>query len=572
MQPTLGLIDEAAPVVAMGAAPEVALDFGPEISPGLPAFRSVVLSVLFHGVVIAALMIVRFPVAVPPQPAEQALSPTEIRIGQHVYYVAKISGSPPDAPRQQAKRTQASQRRAAAAPAIRNPKLVEPPAPAPPAPRSLPRAFIPPEVRPRPTARQTLIQPLSPPDLQPPVTPLPSFRILSPQIPKLAKPFLAPGQPKPRPVQLPVLNPPVPMELVHADPQPTNLRPRLALPRTPPPLDAPPVLNAPDLPPPIPVGDPANILSLNDRNIPMTDRLVVPPGNIAQPSGEGAGAGAAAGSSAVDQTNPRASGASSAGSNSGSSNNISASNALESSSAAGAGSQAGSPAGSTQGTAPSGARSGAASGAASSGSGTTTIASSASGSGVPGVPGANAAGGVTVLGGAGPRAPRAAPGPVVITRSPTGNFDAMVVQTTAISQYPESRGLLSGRPIYSVYIPVGTASDWTLYFCIPGEKSAPSPDAAVIQLGPPAAPVKAPYPTRLVRPDIALPSWEKYVLVHGYVNEQGRFEGLRVIRSVQPGIDQALLASLTGWEFRAATKDGAAVMVEFLLSIPAKGL
>ena len=35
---------------------------------------------------------------------------------------------------------------------------------------------------------------------------------------------------------------------------------------------------------------------------------------------------------------------------------------------------------------------------------------------------------------------------------------------------------------------------------------------------------------------------------------------------------QALLASLTGWEFRAATKDGAAVMVEFLLSIPAKGL
>jgi hypothetical protein len=91
-------------------------------------------------------------------------------------------------------------------------------------------------------------------------------------------------------------------------------------------------------------------------------------------------------------------------------------------------------------------------------------------------------------------------------------------------------------------------------------------------VGPPAAPVKAPYPTKLVRPEIALPSWEKYVLVHGYVNEQGRFEGLRVVRSTLPGIDQALLASLTEWEFRAATRDGAAVMVEFLLSIPAKGL
>ena len=147
----------------------------------------------------------------------------------------------------------------------------------------------------------------------------------------------------------------------------------------------------------------------------------------------------------------------------------------------------------------------------------------------------------------------------------------MVVQTTPLNQYPESRGLLSGRPIYSVYISVGAQTDWTLYFCIPGEKSATS-EGSVIQLGPPAVPVKAPYPTKLIRPEIALPSWEKYVLVHGYVNEQGRFEGLRVVRSTLPGIDQVLLASLTGWEFRAATRDGAAVMVEFLLSIPAKGL
>jgi len=147
----------------------------------------------------------------------------------------------------------------------------------------------------------------------------------------------------------------------------------------------------------------------------------------------------------------------------------------------------------------------------------------------------------------------------------------MVVQTTPINQYPEGRGLLTGRPIYSVYFSVGTAADWTFYFCIPGEKPATS-NSSIIQLGPPATPVKAPYPTRLVRPDIALPSWEKYVLVHGYVNEQGRFEGLRVVRSIQPGTDQALLASLSGWEFRAATKDGVGVMIEFLLSIPAKGL
>src|SRR5579863_9806547 len=421
MQAKLGLIVEPAASEqapnALEAAPEIALHLGPEIYPGLPAFRSVVLSVLFHGLVIAALMAIRFPVALPPQPAQEALSPTEIRIGQHVYYVARIP--PPDQP--PTKRTQAPPRKASAAPAlaIRKPKLVAPaPAaqmtPAAPAPRSLPRAFIPPEVRQNPTARQTLIQPLSPPDLVPPATPLPTFRILSTQIPKLAKPFLAPGRPKPPP-QVPVLNAPAPMEMVHADPQPTNLRARLPLPRTPPPLDAPPAFDAPDLPPPIPVGDPVNILSLNDRNIPMPDRLVVPPGNIAQVPGEGAGAGSGAGSPAIGETNPSANPPSSANSNSAASNNSNASNVLGSSSPAG--SRTGSPQGVASGSA-SGAASGAAASSrpgASSGSGATTIASSASGSGVPGAPGVNTAGGVTIVGGAGARTPRAAAGPVVIT-------------------------------------------------------------------------------------------------------------------------------------------------------------
>jgi len=71
---------------------------------------------------------------------------------------------------------------------------------------------------------------------------------------------------------------------------------------------------------------------------------------------------------------------------------------------------------------------------------------------------------------------------------------------------------------------------------------------------------------------ITLPSYEKYVLVHGMVNRDGKFEGLRLVRSIRPEMDQAMLAALAGWEFRAATRDGVAIAVEFLLSIPAKGL
>ncbi len=164
------------------------------------------------------------------------------------------------------------------------------------------------------------------------------------------------------------------------------------------------------------------------------------------------------------------------------------------------------------------------------------------------------------------------PGSSTIIRPPTGNFDAVVVQTSPVDQYPESRGLLSGRPFYSVYIPMGTARDWTLFFCVPGEKPATSGNGPVVVLTPLGAPVKAPYPTKLIKPAITLPTYEKYVLVHGMVNKDGHFESLRLVRPIRPETDQALLTALAGWEFRAATRDGVAIAVEFLLSIPAKGL
>src|SRR5216684_3769342 len=130
MLPKLGLIEPPAPDVHADVAPHVAPDLapdlapgaaaelylGPEIYPGLPAFRSVVLSVLFHGLVIAALTTIRFPVAMPPPQPAEALSPTEIRIGQHVYYVARIT--PPETPKPETKQTKDPPRKTTAAPAL----------------------------------------------------------------------------------------------------------------------------------------------------------------------------------------------------------------------------------------------------------------------------------------------------------------------------------------------------------------------------------------------------------------------------------------------------------------------
>ena len=146
------------------------------------------------------------------------------------------------------------------------------------------------------------------------------------------------------------------------------------------------------------------------------------------------------------------------------------------------------------------------------------------------------------------------------------------MQSSPLDQFPESRGLMNDRPIYSVYVSLGTAMDWTLFFCVPDAKLvSQGASASVVEIGAPA-PVKAPFPTRLVRPSISLPSWQRYILVHGYVTADGLFGGLSIVKPLQPDTDQALLASLAGWEFRAATKDDEPVTVEVLLSIPAKGL
>jgi hypothetical protein len=77
----------------------------------------------------------------------------------------------------------------------------------------------------------------------------------------------------------------------------------------------------------------------------------------------------------------------------------------------------------------------------------------------------------------------------------------------------------------------------------------------------------------MLRPDIETPPpYFKYILVHGFVNTAGRMENLSVVRPIKPSTDQAVVASLATWEFRAATRDGVKIPVEFLLSIPVSGL
>jgi len=330
---------------------------------------------------------------------------------------------------------------------------------------------------------------------------------------------------------------------------------------------------------PAPVGDPLSVLSLNDRPIPFNDKVVVPPGDVVQPPLESTGPASAAGNAPAANAgngNARATGASggSANGNGTANSNGRSSVGFGSGAALVGGAADGSVVAVVGGSGVNGGNGpGGNNGTAASGAGTNgTNGAGLGGNGVDGAgAGTGTGAGLGAGAGTGTGGGKNTPGSSTINRPPTGNFDAVVVQSSPVDQYPESRGLLSGRPIYSVYIPMGTARDWTLFFCVPGEKPG-SGNGPVVVLAPLGAPVKAPYPTKLIKPMITLPSYEKYVLVHGMVNKDGRFESLRMVRPIKPETDQALLTALAGWEFRAATRDGVAIAVEFLLSIPAKGL
>jgi len=128
-------------------------------------------------------------------------------------------------------------------------------------------------------------------------------------------------------------------------------------------------------------------------------------------------------------------------------------------------------------------------------------------------------------------------------------------------KYPEASALWSGRLVYTVYLHLGLAKSWILQYSLPH-----SEDAAA---GGSATRIEAPWPFDIMRPDFPAGAIDADVLiVHGFVNKDGRFEDLKVIFPPQLGQAQFLLDALKQWEFRPAKQDGQAARVEVVLIVP----
>jgi hypothetical protein len=147
-----------------------------------------------------------------------------------------------------------------------------------------------------------------------------------------------------------------------------------------------------------------------------------------------------------------------------------------------------------------------------------------------------------------------------------GNFDFVIMQSGARDDLSELGGLLSGSPVYTVYLHVGAAREWLLEYCLlaPG-KQRTSPYQVDVNDTPAISP---PYPLATAVPNSILQQEHaRSVVMHGFLTAAGN---LRDVKSADAGnlLARQLLPLLGEWRFRPALKDREAIEVEILLVIP----
>ncbi len=145
-----------------------------------------------------------------------------------------------------------------------------------------------------------------------------------------------------------------------------------------------------------------------------------------------------------------------------------------------------------------------------------------------------------------------------------GQFGVVVVGSSLEEKYPETAELWTGRMAYTVYLHVGLAKSWILQYSLP--RSVEAAAAGNVSH------IDAPWPYNIVRPNIAPGEINADALmVHGFVNQAGRFESLTVAFPPEFTQSQFVLNALQQWQFRPAMQNGKAASVEVLLLIPETG-
>jgi len=154
------------------------------------------------------------------------------------------------------------------------------------------------------------------------------------------------------------------------------------------------------------------------------------------------------------------------------------------------------------------------------------------------------------------------PSAVHISLPRDGQFGVVVVGSSIAESYPETAELWSGRMASTVYLRVGLAKSWILQYALPRLLDAESAGGGHLE---------APWPYEIVRPNLDLADMDTDALIlHGFVNKDGRFEKLEVAFPAQYVQAGMVLNVLNQWQFRPAKQNGQMTAVEVLLIIPAQ--
>lgn len=142
-----------------------------------------------------------------------------------------------------------------------------------------------------------------------------------------------------------------------------------------------------------------------------------------------------------------------------------------------------------------------------------------------------------------------------------GHFGAVVVGDALGDQYPEAADAWSGRIAYTVYLHVGLAKSWILQYSLPRHTD--------VSAGGTVARLDAPWPFDIVRPNLPPGSVDAdAIMIHGFIDESGRFQSLRVAFPPALPSAQFVLDALQKWQFRPALQNGQPIKVEALLIVP----
>ena len=153
------------------------------------------------------------------------------------------------------------------------------------------------------------------------------------------------------------------------------------------------------------------------------------------------------------------------------------------------------------------------------------------------------------------------PAATQITLPKDGRFGAVIVGNSLAEQFPEISSVWQGRVAYTAYLHVGLAKSWILQYSLP--RSVDASESGTV------AHLDAPWPYNIVRPNLIPGDIDADALmVHGFVDQSGRFETLTVVFPEEFAQAQFVLKALAKWTFRPALQNGQVTRVEVLLIIP----